>query len=134
MIPDPLSPLVLAPLLSFMEPVRLWWLLLIPVLVGFYLFLVNRKRKRNARIAQTMFDLVIPRDRTWLRHVAVGSLACPRCDAPVHLSGPLGPAAPLGCPFCDHARAAAGLPVVGRADSPCARACAVALTNVNGLH
>jgi hypothetical protein len=32
------------------------------------------------------------------RHVAG-----PRCDAPVHLSGPLGPAAPLGCPFCDHA-------------------------------
>jgi hypothetical protein len=38
-----------------------------------------------------------------LRHIAVGSLACPHCDAPVHLSGPLGPAAPLGCPFCSHA-------------------------------
>jgi hypothetical protein len=38
-----------------------------------------------------------------LRHVATGSLACPRCDAPVHLAGPSGPAAPLGCPFCDHA-------------------------------
>jgi len=38
-----------------------------------------------------------------LRHVATGSLACPRCDAPVVLAGPLGPAAPLGCPFCDHA-------------------------------
>ena len=38
-----------------------------------------------------------------LRHVATGSLACPRCDAPVHLAGPAGPAAPLGCPFCDHA-------------------------------
>ena len=38
-----------------------------------------------------------------LRHVATGSLACPRCDAPVHLAGPTGPAAPLGCPFCDHA-------------------------------
>jgi hypothetical protein len=37
------------------------------------------------------------------RHVATGSLACPRCDAPVHLAGPTGPAAPLGCPFCDHA-------------------------------
>lgn len=38
-----------------------------------------------------------------MHHVAVGSLACPRCDAPVHLSVPLGPAAPLGCPFCAHA-------------------------------
>ncbi len=37
-----------------------------------------------------------------LRHVAVGSLACPRCVAPVHLAGPAGPSAPLGCPFCDH--------------------------------
>lgn len=36
-----------------------------------------------------------------LRQVAVGSLACPRCDAPVHLSGPTSPAASLGCPFCD---------------------------------
>jgi hypothetical protein len=36
------------------------------------------------------------------RHMATGSLACPRCDAPVHLDGPAGPAAPLGCPFCDH--------------------------------
>ena len=70
-LPTP-APLALTPLLSFMEPVRLWWLLLIPVLVGAYLGLVNRKRKRNAKIAQTMFDLVIPRDRTWLRHVAVG--------------------------------------------------------------
>jgi hypothetical protein len=37
------------------------------------------------------------------RHVATGSLACPRCDAPVHLAGPTRPAARLGCPFCDHA-------------------------------
>ena len=68
----PLSTLVLSPELAFLEPVRLWWLLLIPLLVGTYLFLVNRKRKRNARLGRTMFDLVIPRDRTWLRHVAVG--------------------------------------------------------------
>ena len=66
------SPLLLTPLLSFLEPSRLWWLLLIPALVASYLFLVNRKRKRNDRIASSMFDLVIPRDRTWLRHLAVG--------------------------------------------------------------
>ena len=35
--------------------------------------------------------------------LASGSLACPRCDAPVHLAGPTGAAATLGCPFCDHA-------------------------------
>lgn len=36
--------------------------------------------------------------------MAVGTLACPSCDAPV-APGPhrLGPASPLACPFCDHA-------------------------------
>jgi len=32
-----------------------------------------------------------------------GTLACPRCDAPVALVvGPAAPADPLGCPFCLH--------------------------------
>jgi hypothetical protein len=35
--------------------------------------------------------------------VATGTLACPRCDAPVALAaGPAAPADPLGCPFCAH--------------------------------
>ena len=35
-----------------------------------------------------------------------GTLACPRCDAPVALAyGPATPADPLGCPFCGHASA-----------------------------
>ena len=37
------------------------------------------------------------------RRLAGGTLACPRCDAPVSLSGPCGPAHALACPFCDHA-------------------------------
>jgi hypothetical protein len=32
--------------------------------------------------------------------LAVGTLACPSCDAPVAPSGPLAPADPLACPFC----------------------------------
>jgi hypothetical protein len=32
-----------------------------------------------------------------------GSLACPRCDAPVALAGPTGPAERLRCPYCVHA-------------------------------
>ncbi|HZA04355.1 MAG TPA: VWA domain-containing protein [Propionibacteriaceae bacterium] len=60
------------PMLSFLAPNRLWLLLLIPALVGLYLWLVQRKKNRNAQLGRTMFDLVIPRDRTWLRHVAVG--------------------------------------------------------------
>jgi len=37
--------------------------------------------------------------------VATGTLACPRCDAPVALAGPVAPADPLHCPFCAHAGA-----------------------------
>ena len=37
--------------------------------------------------------------------VATGTLACPHCDAPVALAGPVAPAAPLACPFCAHAGA-----------------------------
>jgi Ca-activated chloride channel family protein len=60
------------PMLQFLAPSRLWLLLLIPLLVGLYLLLVQRKRNRNKQVGRTMFDLVIPRDRTWLRHLAVG--------------------------------------------------------------
>jgi Ca-activated chloride channel homolog len=60
------------PLLSFLAPTRLWLLLLIPLLVGLYLWMVQRKRNRSKQMSKTMFDLVIPRDRTWLRHLAVG--------------------------------------------------------------
>lgn len=35
--------------------------------------------------------------------VAVGTLACPACDAPVALGDTrVAPPDPLGCPFCDH--------------------------------
>jgi hypothetical protein len=34
--------------------------------------------------------------------IAVGTLACSRCDAPVALTGgPMSPADPIACPFCD---------------------------------
>jgi hypothetical protein len=36
------------------------------------------------------------------QRLAVGTLACPRCDSPVAPAGPVSPAAPLVCPFCDH--------------------------------
>ena len=34
--------------------------------------------------------------------MAIGTLACPSCDAPIAPRGPLTPAQPLGCPFCAH--------------------------------
>jgi hypothetical protein len=39
--------------------------------------------------------------RSWL--LGTGTLACPRCDAPVALAaGGATPADPLACPFCSH--------------------------------
>ena len=67
-----LSPTTLmVPLLQFLAPNRLWLLLLIPALVGLYLFLVRRKRSRTRQVGQTMLDLVIPRETPWRRHLAV---------------------------------------------------------------
>jgi hypothetical protein len=34
--------------------------------------------------------------------MATGTLACPRCDAPVLPGRPLSPAEPLGCGFCGY--------------------------------
>jgi hypothetical protein len=34
--------------------------------------------------------------------VAIGTLACPDCDAPVLPDGPVAPTEPLRCPFCAH--------------------------------
>ena len=62
----------LTPMLQFLAPDRLWLLLLIPVLVGLYLWMVQRKRVRTRQVGRTMLDLVIPRENPWLRHLAVG--------------------------------------------------------------
>ena len=42
----------LIPMLSFLEPVRLWLLLLVPVLVGLYLLLVRRRSQRRRQVGQ----------------------------------------------------------------------------------
>jgi hypothetical protein len=34
--------------------------------------------------------------------LGTGTLACPRCDAPVAPGGPLAPSDPLNCPVCAH--------------------------------
>ena len=63
---------MMTPMLQFLAPERLWLLLLIPVLVGGYLLLSRRRAARRRSMGRTMFDLVIPRDRAWVRHLAVG--------------------------------------------------------------
>lgn len=47
-------------------------------------------------------DVEEQRRRAASTRVAGGSMACPRCDAPVLPAGPTTPAARLGCPYCDH--------------------------------
>ena len=63
---------MMMPLLQFLAPSRLWLLLLIPLLVGLYLWMVQRKRSRTRQVGRTMLDLVIPRETPWRRHLAVG--------------------------------------------------------------
>ena len=43
-------------------------------------------------------ELRIARTRT----LGVGTLACPQCDAPVALAGPVAPHDRLLCPYCRH--------------------------------
>ena len=40
------------------------------------------------------------------RQLGVGTLACPQCDAPVALAGPVAPRDLLLCPYCRHAASA----------------------------
>ena len=40
--------------------------------------------------------------RTRTSRLGVGTLACPHCDAPVALAGPVAPSAALACPYCGH--------------------------------
>ncbi len=39
--------------------------------------------------------------RAW--RLGSGTLACPRCDAPVFPAAPMAPSAALDCPYCLHA-------------------------------
>jgi hypothetical protein len=50
--------------------------------------------------------------------LASGTLACPRCDAPVAPAGPVTPAQPLGCPYCEHAGAVRDFLTLGEPTRP----------------
>lgn len=58
------------PMIEFLSPGRLWWLALVPLLVAAYALLMSRAaRGRGHR--DTLAGL-LPPDRPWLRHLAVG--------------------------------------------------------------
>ena len=56
----------------FLNPERLWWLLLIPVLVALYVVLSRRKNRSGMRFTNTgVLGAVVPVQSQWRRHLAV---------------------------------------------------------------
>lgn len=60
-------------MLEFLRPDRLWWLVMIPLLLGLYVFLLWRRRRRARPHAITNLERVLPKQQAWKRHVAVGA-------------------------------------------------------------
>ena len=60
-------------MLEFMRPERLWWLVMIPLLIGLYVFLLWRRRRRARPHAITNLERVLPKQQAWKRHAAVGA-------------------------------------------------------------
>jgi Ca-activated chloride channel family protein len=56
--------------IGFMRPGRLWWLWVLPVLLGVYAVLVWRKRSR-IRHQTSNLQVLFPKRNTWVRHGAV---------------------------------------------------------------
>ncbi len=60
------------PVKGFMASERLWWLLLVPVMIALYVWLINRKSSSGIRFTNTgVLGRVLGKQNTWLRHVTV---------------------------------------------------------------
>ncbi len=58
--------------MSFLEPARLWLLVLVPLLVVLYVLLQYRKRHYAVRFTNmALLDTVVPRRVSWRQHVSV---------------------------------------------------------------
>lgn len=58
--------------LTFLNPERLWVLILVPLLVAGYIFLVLMKKKTGMRFTNTaILGQVVPKQSQWRRHLAV---------------------------------------------------------------
>lgn len=56
----------------FLAPERLWWWLLVPVLLVLYIWITKRKKRTGMRFTNTaVLAAVIPRQSQWRRHLAV---------------------------------------------------------------
>lgn len=57
---------------SFLAPERLWVLVVVPLLVAGYIYLVLRKKKTGMRFTNTaILSRVVPKQSQWRRHLAV---------------------------------------------------------------
>lgn len=57
---------------SFLAPERLWVLVVVPLLVAGYIYLVLRKKKTGMRFTNTaVLSRVVPKQSQWRRHLAV---------------------------------------------------------------
>lgn len=66
-----MTPMIMIPMISFLAAWRLWFLLLIPALVILYLALTRHQQRRAGRSGPSDLQFLLPRQRPWLRHVAV---------------------------------------------------------------
>ena len=58
--------------LTFLNPERLWVLLVVPLMIAGYIFLVRMKKKTGMRFTNTaILGQVVPRQSQWRRHLAV---------------------------------------------------------------
>ena len=58
--------------LTFLNPERLWVLLVVPLMIAGYIFLVLMKKKTGMRFTNTaILGQVVPRQSQWRRHLAV---------------------------------------------------------------
>ena len=58
--------------LSFLNPERLWVLLIVPLLIAGYIYLVMMKKKTGMRFTNTaILGQVVPKQSQWRRHLAV---------------------------------------------------------------
>ncbi|MDR1432562.1 MAG: VWA domain-containing protein, partial [Propionibacteriaceae bacterium] len=63
--------LELIPMLGFLRPERLWWLVLLPLLLLLYAGLLAWRRNRGRRHPTSKLERVIPQQQAWKRHTAV---------------------------------------------------------------
>ena len=57
--------------LGFMEPQRLWWILLAPALLLLYVVLLAWRRNGTRKHPASELERVVPQQQAWKRHVAV---------------------------------------------------------------